>query len=108
MLTFVSGPTSAIEPTLKTSKGEKGMSPCQFWLMSLGYFFVQAIGDESSPEEVVTSDHQHLWRVTVMTMFSPIIREVPWRKIEDYEAPSSILSNASKIVNFGQWYKKLR
>jgi len=69
VLTFVSGPASAIEPTLKTSKDEKGMSPCQFWLMYLGDFFVQAIGDESSPEEVVTFDHQHLWRVAVMTKF---------------------------------------
>ena len=62
MLTFVNGSASAIEPTLKTSKDEKGMTPCQliFWLMSLGDFFVQAIGDESSPEEVVTSDRQHL------------------------------------------------
>jgi hypothetical protein len=61
--------------------------------MSLGDFFVQAIGNESSPKEVMTSDHQRLWMVAVMITFSPIIREVPWRKIEDYEAPSSLISN---------------
>jgi hypothetical protein len=33
--------------------------------MSLGDFFVQAIGNESSPEEVMTSDHQRLWKVAI-------------------------------------------
>lgn len=36
-----------------------------------------------------------------VTSFSPMIRDVPRRKIENFEAPSSLLSNALKIANFG-------
>ena len=58
-------------------------------------------------KKIVRSDHHHLQSVAVVVSFRPKTEMCHEQRIDYYEAPSSLLSNASRIVKFGQRCEEL-